>query len=53
MNVVLSRDLIGINWDFSQMIRDNVLEAALGGEGRENPPSRSSAPTWTDLEKYA
>jgi len=36
MNNLLSRDLIGINWDFSQMIRDNVLESLSGVKGENS-----------------
>jgi cobalt-zinc-cadmium resistance protein CzcA len=36
MNHELSRNLIGINWDFSQMIRDNVLEALSGVKGENS-----------------
>ena len=35
MNDELNRDIVGVNWNFSQNIRDNVMEVALGREGRQ------------------
>jgi cobalt-zinc-cadmium resistance protein CzcA len=51
MNAILSRDLIGINWDFSQMIRDNVLEALSGVKGENSV--KIIGPNLNDLEDYA
>jgi cobalt-zinc-cadmium resistance protein CzcA len=36
MNQELSEKLVGINWDFSQMIRDNVLESLSGVKGENS-----------------
>jgi heavy metal efflux system protein len=36
MNTELSQVLVGINWDFSQMIRDNVMEALSGVKGENS-----------------
>jgi cobalt-zinc-cadmium resistance protein CzcA len=36
MNTQLSSTLVGINWDFSQMIRDNVMEALSGVKGENS-----------------
>ena len=36
MNEELSHNLVGINWDFSQMIRDNVLESLSGVKGENS-----------------
>jgi cobalt-zinc-cadmium resistance protein CzcA len=36
MNADLSRNLVGINWDFSQIIRDNVLESLSGVKGENS-----------------
>ena len=45
MNADLERNIPGITWNFSQNIRDNVLEAMSGS--RATIPSRSSARTST------
>jgi cobalt-zinc-cadmium resistance protein CzcA len=36
MNTELTKVLVGINWDFSQMIRDNVMEALSGVKGENS-----------------
>ncbi|MFO0893094.1 MAG: efflux RND transporter permease subunit [Isosphaeraceae bacterium] len=36
MNEKLSRALIGVNWNFSQQIRDNVLEVLSGVQGENS-----------------
>jgi cobalt-zinc-cadmium resistance protein CzcA len=36
MNEELSRNLVGISWDFSQMIRDNVMESLSGVKGENS-----------------
>ncbi len=36
MNEDLSRNLVGISWDFSQMIRDNVMESLSGVKGENS-----------------
>jgi cobalt-zinc-cadmium resistance protein CzcA len=51
INEVLNHDLIGVNWDFSQMIRDNVLEALSGVKGENSV--KIVGPNLNDLEKYA
>ena len=35
MNHDLEHAIVGVDWNFSQDIRDNVMEIALGREGRE------------------
>ncbi|MBS0210727.1 MAG: efflux RND transporter permease subunit [Planctomycetes bacterium] len=58
MNWNLSRHLIGINWDFSQMIRDNVLESLSGVKGENSvkiiaPPGSSGIGDLNQLEVLA
>jgi cobalt-zinc-cadmium resistance protein CzcA len=36
MNRELDRNLIGVDWDFSQIIRDNVMEALSGVKGENS-----------------
>jgi cobalt-zinc-cadmium resistance protein CzcA len=36
MNKELDRNLLGVNWDFSQVIRDNVMEALSGVKGENS-----------------
>ncbi len=36
MNLELDRNLVGVNWNFSQNIRDNVLEAMSGVKGENS-----------------
>ncbi|HWB00410.1 MAG TPA: efflux RND transporter permease subunit, partial [Pirellulales bacterium] len=51
MNEHLTRDLVGINWDFSQMIRDNVLESLSGVKGENSV--KIIGPDLNELEHYA
>jgi cobalt-zinc-cadmium resistance protein CzcA len=51
MNHDLSRNLIGINWDFSQMIRDNVLESLSGVKGENSV--KIFGPNLMELERLA
>ncbi|HEX4130303.1 MAG TPA: efflux RND transporter permease subunit [Pirellulales bacterium] len=51
MNEDLTRELVGINWDFSQMIRDNVLESLSGVKGENSV--KIIGPDLNELEKYA
>jgi cobalt-zinc-cadmium resistance protein CzcA len=51
MNDDLSRNLVGINWDFSQMIRDNVLESLSGVKGENSV--KIFGPDLLKLEEYA
>jgi cobalt-zinc-cadmium resistance protein CzcA len=51
MNDALSRDLVGINWDFSQMIRDNVLESLSGVKGENSV--KIIGPDLEELERLA
>lgn len=36
LNEELSRNIIGVNWDFSQYIRDNVMESLSGVKGENS-----------------
>ena len=36
LNTELSRHIVGVNWDFSQMIRDNVMESLSGVKGENS-----------------
>jgi len=36
MNTDLSRDIMGVNWNFSQIIRDNVMESLSGVKGENS-----------------
>ena len=36
LNSELSRNIIGVNWDFSQYIRDNVMESLSGVKGENS-----------------
>ena len=51
MNEELSRNLIGINWDFSQMIRDNVMESFSGVKGENSV--KIIGPQFDELERLA
>ncbi|HEX3871355.1 MAG TPA: efflux RND transporter permease subunit, partial [Pirellulales bacterium] len=51
MNEELHRDLVGINWDFSQMIRDNVLESLSGVKGENSV--KIIGPDLNELERLA
>jgi cobalt-zinc-cadmium resistance protein CzcA len=51
LNVALSSTLPGINWDFSQMIRDNVLEALSGVKGENS--IKIIGPDLNELEDLA
>jgi cobalt-zinc-cadmium resistance protein CzcA len=51
MNKELVDNLIGINWDFSQMIRDNVLESLSGVKGENSV--KIIGPDLAELEKLA
>ncbi|MBI2826744.1 MAG: efflux RND transporter permease subunit [Planctomycetia bacterium] len=51
MNDDLSRNLVGINWDFSQMIRDNVMESLSGVKGENSV--KIFGPELDELERLA
>jgi cobalt-zinc-cadmium resistance protein CzcA len=51
MNEELSRNLVGINWDFTQMIRDNVLESLSGVKGENSV--KIIGPDLDELERLA
>jgi cobalt-zinc-cadmium resistance protein CzcA len=51
MDLELNRNLIGVNWDFSQMIRDNVLEALSGVKGENSV--KIIGPNLDELETLA
>ena len=36
LNAELSRNIVGVNWDFSQYIRDNVMESLSGVKGENS-----------------
>jgi heavy metal efflux system protein len=51
MNQELSRNLVGISWDFSQMIRDNVMESLSGVKGENSV--KIIGPQLDELERLA
>lgn len=51
LNEDLSRHLVGVNWDFSQIIRDNVLESLSGVKGENSV--KIFGPDLEQLEKSA
>ncbi len=51
MNEELSRNLVGISWDFSQMIRDNVMESLSGVKGENSV--KIIGPQLDELERLA
>jgi heavy metal efflux system protein len=51
MNNELSRDIIGVDWNFSQNIRDNVMEALSGVKGDNSV--KIVGPDLDELEKRA
>lgn len=51
MNLELSETLIGINWDFSQVIRDNVMESLSGVKGENSV--KIIGPDLDELERLA
>ena len=51
MNSELSRTLVGINWNFSQQIRDNVLEVLSGVQGENSV--KIIGPDLHELERMA
>lgn len=51
LNAELSRDLIGVSWDFSQIIRDNVLESLSGVKGENSV--KIFGPDLNELEALA
>src|SRR5262249_17280719 len=51
MNAELDRNLPGVDWDFSQYIRDNVMEALSGVKGENSV--KIIGPDLEELEKVA
>lgn len=51
MNSELSRNIIGVNWDFSQYIRDNVMESLSGVKGENSV--KIFGPNLDELEELA
>src|SRR5262249_52300209 len=51
MSAELSRTLIGVDWDFSQVIRDNVMEALSGVKGENS--IKIFGPDLDELERIA
>lgn len=51
MNEELSRNIIGVNWDFSQIIRDDVMESLSGVKGENSV--KIFGPDLTELERLA
>src|SRR5262249_9156028 len=51
MNQLLNKNLIGIDWNFSQNIRDNVMEALSGVKGDNSV--KIIGPDLDELEKLA
>ncbi|SIN68564.1 cobalt-zinc-cadmium resistance protein CzcA [Singulisphaera sp. GP187] len=51
MNEELSRTLVGVNWNFSQQIRDNVLEVLSGVQGENSV--KIVGPDLDELERVA
>ena len=51
LNHDLSQAIVGINWDFSQMIRDNVMEALSGVKGENS--IKIFGPDLNELERLS
>jgi cobalt-zinc-cadmium resistance protein CzcA len=51
LSAELNRELVGVSWDFSQYIRDNVLEAMSGVKGENSV--KIVGPDLKELEKKA
>lgn len=51
MNAELSRDIVGANWNFSQNIRDNVMESLSGVKGDNSV--KIIGPDLAELERLA
>lgn len=51
LDAELSRNVVGVNWDFSQLIRDNVLESLSGVKGENSV--KIFGPDLDELEKLA
>ena len=51
MNDELSRTVVGVNWNFSQMIRDNVMESLSGVKGENSV--KIFGPDLNQLERLA
>jgi cobalt-zinc-cadmium resistance protein CzcA len=51
MNAELSRQVVGVDWDFSQIIRDNVMESLSGVKGENS--IKISGPKIDELEDIA
>lgn len=51
MNDELSRDIVGVNWNFSQIIRDNVMESLSGVKGENSV--KIFGPHLDELERLA
>ena len=51
MNAELSHEIVGVNWNFSQNIRDNVMESLSGVKGDNSV--KIIGPDLNDLEKLA
>ena len=51
MNEELSRSIIGVDWDFSQIIRDDVMESLSGVKGENSV--KIFGPDLTELERLA
>ena len=47
MNAELSQNLLGVDWNFSQNIRDNVMESLSGIKGDNSRENRRSGPRRT------
>ncbi len=51
LNEELSRNIVGVNWDFSQIIRDDVMESLSGVKGENSV--KIFGPDLTELERIA
>src|SRR6185436_8017045 len=51
MNAELSRNIIGVDWDFSQIIRDDVMESLSGVKGENSV--KIFGPDLNELERLA
>ncbi|MFN0052837.1 MAG: efflux RND transporter permease subunit [Planctomycetales bacterium] len=51
LNGDLSRHIVGVNWDFSQIIRDNVMESLSGVKGENSV--KIFGPDLDELERMA
>lgn len=51
MNAELNRNIIGVDWNFSQDIRDNVMEVLSGVKGENSV--KIIGPDLDELERYA